>query len=117
MGQSRHEATRESGAGADTIQNEDAVEALLQLAASGSDKNVTEKYVQVDSLSIVSRKLNLTESLSTDITVRAFTGVESVKTFHSICNEVALIDNASEVSVLDRVAFVLVRIDFCHLIA
>lgn len=91
MGQSTHEATRESGAGADTIhKEEDAVEALLQLAASGSDKNVTEKYVQVDSLSIVSRKLNLTESLSTDITVRAFTGVESVKTFHSIYNEVAL---------------------------
>lgn len=112
------EATRKSGAGADSIHKDDAVEALLQLAASGSDKNVTEKYVQVDSLSIVSRKLNLTESLSTDITVRAFTGVQSVKTFHSICNEMALIDNnASEVSVLDRVALVLVRIDFCHLIA
>lgn len=113
------EATRKSGAGADSIhKEEDAVEALLQLAASGSDKNVTEKYVQVDSLSIVSRKLNLTESLSTDITVRAFTGVQSVKTFHSICNEMALIDNnASEVSALDRVALVLVRIDFCHLIA
>ncbi|XP_070389346.1 uncharacterized protein [Dermacentor albipictus] len=51
--QSSHEATRESGAAADTIhKEEDAVEALLQLAASGNDKNQAEKSVQVDSLSI-----------------------------------------------------------------
>ncbi|XP_075543585.1 uncharacterized protein LOC142578054 [Dermacentor variabilis] len=113
--QSSHEATRESGAGADTIhKEEDAVEALLQLAASGNDKNQAEKSVQVDSLSIVSKKLNLAELLSTDNAVRAFTGVQSVKTFHSICSEVAAIDNnSSEVSVLERVALVLVRLKTC----
>lgn len=81
-------------------EDEEAVEALL-LATSGSEKNVDEKSVQVDSSSIPCRKLNFTQSLSTDNVVRAFTCIPSVTLFRVICDEVAQIDdNASEMSVV-----------------
>lgn len=118
--QPRDQNTHESGAVTGTIHGEEeAVEALLQLATHGSDthgsdKNVAEKAVQVDSSSILCKKLNLAQLLSTDTAVRAFTGVPSVTLFHAICDEVARIDNnASEMSVRERVVLVLVRLKTC----
>ncbi|CAN7976849.1 unnamed protein product [Ixodes persulcatus] len=97
---------------ADTLTECAVAEALLQLA--GCIHGCTDKDVQVDTASLAPKKVKLVDWLSTDSAVCAYTGIESMSALAAISKEVAAIDKmATEISVLERVVLVLVRLKTC----
>nr|XP_037283554.1 uncharacterized protein LOC119176397 isoform X1 [Rhipicephalus microplus] len=73
-----------------------------------------DKGIQVDVDSIIGKQFRLVDMLTSDNTVLAFTGVSSMTLLVAISNEVSRIEAAvAEMSTLERVILVLVRLKTC----
>lgn len=98
-------------------------EALLQLGACSQDvqhvrdsARVMDKGVQESAKGTTPKTFKLTDLLTTDAAVLAFTGLQSRSALTLIANEVGAIDNmATNTPVLERVVLVLVRLKLCLL--
>lgn len=89
----------------------DALDALLLLA--GCNENQVDRTIQVNTECFV-QKAKLLDLLITDTAVQAFTGIASMSDLHVISREVAAIDDMpTEITVLDRVVLVLIRLKTC----
>lgn len=94
--------------------DQEVAEALVQLSQDVPDLCTEDKGIQVDAESLVGKRLRLIDLLTSDSIVLAFTGVTSMNLLITISNEVGKIEHvATEMSTLERVILVLVRLKTC----